>query len=267
MERLRPAVRAAAQALCAAEAPGSALACNVRALDLACFRAGFGDLAGRALMEDEPVAEVHALAEALLCHMPVATLVGILRCTDDARALTLGASLFILPTFRGLGLPQAALLLDNRAVLRALLDALIAADATAAPDVPVAGGAETRSGLPKVPPMLPLDDLLIAVYELLKQWPRRRVRLMEETSRRDGLMRCLVRRYRPDARRADVGGAEGCVHRSAATLLQGLSVSVTTCPLVWDSPPLMRAMHYCLKTQARDPMHLLARNARLLAAE
>ena len=266
MERLRPAVRAAAQALCAADAPASALACNIRALDLACFRAGFGASAGRALLHNEPVAEVHALAEALLCQMPVATLVGILRCTDDARALSLGASLFVIPSRRR-GLPQAALLLDNREVLCALLDALIAADATAAPDVPVAGGAETRSGLPKVPPLLPLDDLLMAVFELLVQWPRRRVRLMEETSRRDGLMRCLVRRFRPEQRRNDVRDAESWVHRNAATLLQGLSVSEITRSLVWESSQLMRSIHDCLKAQARYPRRPLLRTPRLLAAD
>ncbi len=142
-------------------------------------------------------------------------------------------------------------------MLHALLDALIAADATAAPDVPVAGGASTRSGLPEVPPMLPLDDLLVAIYELRVQWPRTPARLLEAPQHL-GVMRCLARRYRPLERRAREHGPENSVHRSAVTLLQGLSCSVASA-LVWDTPKLLRSLLDCLKAQVRACVPLSTR--------
>jgi hypothetical protein len=229
MERLRPAVRRAAQALCAADTPAAALAAAA-ALDVACHLAGFSDLGAACAIESNAPDETVALTEALLCGMSVATLAALLR-SGDARATCLSAALIIAK--RNHTLPQAALLLDNRTVLHALLDALIAADATAAPDVPVAGGAPTRSGLAEVPPMLPLDDLLIAIHELRVQWPRTPARLLEAPQRL-GVMRCLARRYRPLERRAREHGPEKSVHRSAVTLLQGLSCSVASA-LVWDN--------------------------------
>ena len=251
MERLRPTVRNAAQALCDADTPDAALAASEK-LDVVCLRAGLcGNLdvgAAQAIGNDR-LDEAAALAEALLCGMSWETVVALLR-SGKARALSTAAMLIYAATFNlrlRHVLPQAAALLNRRVVLFALTEALIKAEATASLDVPVAGGAPTRTGLGRIPPLMPLDDMLVALYELCKMWPGNVKKLLDALQRPD-LMRCLARRYRPLERYADEDGPEGSVHRSTTTLLQ--LFSGVSGQLVWDTSQLVRSMLECLQAQA-----------------
>ena len=252
MERLRDKVRKAAQALCDADTPDAALAASEK-LDVVCIRAGLCgklDIGAAQAIANSELGEAVALAEMLLRGLSSATVIALLR-SGKARALSIPSALIYSATFNpdlSHMRPQAKALLDHRAVLLALVDALIKEEATASLDVPVAGGAPTRTGLGRVPPLLPLDDMLVGLYELCRTW-QGNVKTLLDARQRPDLMRCLARRYRPLERYADEEGPEGSVHRSTTTLLQLLS-SVVGGQLVWDTSQLLRSLLECLHAQA-----------------